>query len=82
MNVKLNRIQSTATDNTAQSFDINTIEQLSECINNQHNIDRMYGTLYFNNNEKVVLDNKHQSLAILLFLHTTKVIQMNLYPAH
>jgi peptide deformylase len=82
MSMKLNRIQVTATDTSAQSFDINTVEQLSECVNNQHNIDQMYGTLYFDNNEKVVLDNKHQSLAILLFLHTTKVIQMNLYPAH
>ncbi len=78
MNVKLNRIQITATDNTAQSFDINTIEQLSECINNQHNIDQLEGALYFDNKQKLFFEDKQTALGAIIALHATDIIHLNL----
>lgn len=82
MSFKLQRIDITATDTSARSFEVKSVEQLSECINNQHNLNDIVGYLYFSNNEKMQMDNKHQSLAIIEFLHFTKVINLNLYEAH
>ena len=82
MSLKLQRIDITATDRSARSFEVNSVEQLSECVNNQHNIDQLYGFLYFDNNEKIVMEDKEEAIATLEHLHFSKVIHLNLYAAH
>ncbi|GAA6170729.1 hypothetical protein NBRC116592_03990 [Colwellia sp. KU-HH00111] len=82
MSFKLQRIDVTATDRSAKSFEINSVEQLSECVNNQHNLSNLFGFLYFDNNEKIVMDNKADALSKLEYLHFSKVIHLNLYAAH
>ena len=82
MSFKLQRIDMTATDRSARSFEIKSVEQLSECVNNQHNLSQIVGFLYFDNNEKIVMDNKADALSTLEYLHFSKVIHLNLYAAH
>lgn len=82
MSLKLKRIDITATDNLARSFEVNSVEQLSECVNNQHNLKQICGYLYFDNNEKIVMENKNEAIRTLEHLHFSKVIHLNLYAAH
>lgn len=76
MSVKLKNVAFKATDSSAQIFDINTLEQLVECMNNQHNIDQLHGTLYFDNKQQLFFDDKNSLFGAMFALDATDSLEV------
>lgn len=76
MSVKLKNVALKATDSSAQIFDINTLEQLVECMNNQHNIDQLHGTLYFDNKQQLFFDDKNSLFGAMFALEVTDSLEV------
>ncbi|APD85413.1 hypothetical protein BM527_04555 [Alteromonas sp. Mex14] len=78
MSVKLEQIEFKATDFSNNIFEINTLEQIVECINNQHNIEQLRGTLYFDNKQQLSFEDKQAFFGAIFALNIANIIDIKL----